>query len=246
MKQTAETAAALLIGNELLSGKVRDENLYTLAQTLRSVGVRLSRAAFVEDQRELVSREVNALRQSHDLVVTSGGVGPTHDDVTLESVADAFGVEAVEHPRLAQLLKDFYQSNLTEGHLRMALVPDGAELVTSDDIRWPTVRMGNVWILPGVPEIFRMKLLVLRSHIQGPRAFVTGAVFVQLEEGAIKAHLDQVVAACPDVEVGSYPKLFDKSYKTKVTFDGPDADSVRQAADLFCSLLPEGEPQRRQ
>ncbi len=243
-KQTVETAAALLIGNELLSGKIRDENLHALAQALRAVGVRLTRAAFIEDDREVIKNELNLLRNSHDLVVTSGGVGPTHDDVTLESVADAFGVPAVEHPVLAEMLRGYYKDGITDGHLRMALVPEGAELVTTDDIRWPTVRMGNVWVLPGVPQIFRMKLMVLRSYVQGPKPFFSLAAFVQMEEGELKPHLDRIVASFSDVEVGSYPKFFDKDYKTKVTFDGRDQHSVERALSAFCDSLPDGEPQR--
>src|SRR5262249_6660861 len=151
------TAAALLIGNELLTGKTHEANLVNLARTLRTVGVKLCRAVMVPDELEVIAAEVRALASSHDVVFTSGGGGPTHDDITIEAIALGFGVRAVVHPEFEALLHNVYKEKMTDAHLRMALVPEGAELVHHEETRWPTVRMRNVWILPGVPEAFRMK-----------------------------------------------------------------------------------------
>src|SRR6185295_8969293 len=131
----------------------------------------------------------------------------------------------------------------TDGHRRMALVPEGAELVTHEDVRWPTVLMKNVWILPGVPEAFRMKLAVVRDHVRGAHRFVTREVFTRMDEPDLKPLLDKIVASHPDVDVGSYPKWFDNRYKTKITFDGTDEARVEAAMKEILSLLPEGEPQ---
>jgi molybdenum cofactor synthesis domain-containing protein len=236
MATIVRTAAALLIGNELLSGKTVEANLNALAKTLRSLGIRLSRVVMVEDERDVIAREVAELSQSFDLVVTSGGVGPTHDDVTLESVAQAFGTRATVHPTLEQLLRDTYEERFTEGHLRMALVPDGANLVKSDEVHWPTVVMRNVWVFPGVPEIFRMKLTVLRENLRGPVEFHSRSVYTQLEEGDLKPLLDELVVRFPQVEIGSYPKWFDTRYKTKVTFDA-HTENESEAASLALEEL---------
>ena len=124
------------------------------------------------------------------------------------------------------------------------IMGDDARLLGTADIRWPTVVMNNVWILPGVPEIFRMKLAVVRAHLRGAEEFFGRAVFTLLEEAELKPLLDRVVEAHPEVEVGSYPKWFDPTYRTKVTFDGRQADAVQRALEALLALLPEGEPQR--
>ncbi len=240
----ANTAAVVLIGNELLSGKIHEANLVELARTLRSLGVSLRRVVMVPDEIDVIAEEVRALSDAHDVVFTSGGVGPTHDDVTLDAVAQAFGVGTHIDSTMESLLRSAYGERTTEGHLRMALVPDGAELATTPDILWPTVVMRNVWVLPGVPEIFRMKLAVVRVWVHGPESFVSRAIFTKMDEGDLKPLLDQVVAEHPRVEVGSYPKWFDASYKTKITFDGRSQADVEAAAARFLELLPEGEPQR--
>lgn len=239
-----KTAAALVIGNELLSGKVTEANVVVLARTLRELGIELRRTVMIPDDVDEIAREVTALSQSHDWLFTSGGVGPTHDDVTVFGVAAAFGVKVIEEPTLAAMLRDHYKERCTEGHLRMALVPEGATLESSDDVRWPTIRIKNTWLLPGVPEIFRMKLPVAAARIGRAIGFVSRAVFTKMDEGDLKALLDSVVEKFPDVAVGSYPKWQDPTYKTKLTFDGRDVARVDAAKDAFVALLPAGEPQR--
>src|SRR5262249_53142037 len=148
----ARTAAALLIGNELLSGKIQEANLIELARTLRSLGVNLVRVVVLPDQVEILASELGRLRKDHDVVFTSGGVGPTHDDVTIAAVAQAFGVGVTADPGLVEQIRRAYGENCSDAHLRMALVPEGAVLRTSEDVTWPTPVVENVWILPGVPE----------------------------------------------------------------------------------------------
>ena len=240
----AHNASALLIGNELLSGKVHESNLLELARTLRAVGVSLRRVVMVPDEPELIAREVRDQSQTFDVVFTSGGVGPTHDDVTIESIARAFGVSAKIDPTMEQLLRNSYGERTTDGHLRMALVPDGAVLATTPEILWPTVVFKNIWILPGVPEIFRMKLAVVRAWVRGPEKFFSRAVFTKMDEADLKPLLDEVVREYPEVDVGSYPKWFDATYKTKITFDSRSGERVDAAVERFLASLPKGEPQR--
>lgn len=239
-----KTAAALVIGNELLSGKIEEANVHVLARSLRGLGIELQRVVMVLDDIDVIAREVRALSEAHDWVFTSGGVGPTHDDVTVRAVAQAFGCRVTEDPTLAAMLREHYRERCTDGHLQMALVPEGASLESHESVRWPTIRVGNTWLLPGVPEIFRMKLAVVVDRLAGGVAFVSRAVFTKMDEGDLKALLDRVVAEYPDVAVGSYPKWHDPTYKTKLTFDGRDLPRVEAARDAFLALLPEGEPQR--
>jgi molybdenum cofactor synthesis domain-containing protein len=237
---TPKRAAALIIGNELLSGKIDDCNLVVLARTLRSIGVLLDRVVMVPDDRPLIAAEVRALAASREVLFTSGGVGPTHDDVTVDAVADAFGVRAELAPELEAMLRGYYGEKITEGHLWMARAPRGARLVTTPDMPWPTIVMNNVWLLPGVPQIFAMKMPVVVAELGGGRAFLSHAVYTSLDEGPLKPLLDAVVATHPGVDVGSYPKWREPRYRTKVTFDGLDAPAVTAARDAFIALLPSG------
>lgn len=237
----AESAAALVIGNEILSGKVHEANLVELARTLRALGIALKRVVMIPDELDLIADEVARHASTHDVVFTSGGVGPTHDDLTLEAVARAFGVKVRLDEAMAEMLRNAYGDRCTEHHLRMALVPEGAFLATTGDEKWPTVVMQNVWVLPGVPQIFRTKLDVVRAWVKGPVAFHSKAVFTRLDEGALKPLLDQVVATHPGVDIGSYPKWFDATYKTKITFDARDATLVARALDELVALLADAD-----
>ena len=242
------TAAALVIGDEILSGKVDEANVAILARTLRSLGILLRRVVVVMDDIDAIVHEVRELSKAHDWLFTSGGVGPTHDDVTVEAVAKAFDVRVVSSPEMEAMLRAHYKERCTPGHLRMALVPEGASLEVTAEVTWPTIRLGNTWLLPGIPEVFKMKLPVVIAHLaqaqRSGRAFVTHAAYVKMDEGELKPLLDGVVASFPDVAVGSYPKWLDPSYKTKLTFDGRDEARVLAARDAFVASLPAGEPQR--
>ncbi len=241
-----ETAAVLVIGDEILSGKVEEGNVAVLARMLRGLGVLLRRVVVVMDDVETIAREVRDLSRSHDWLFTSGGVGPTHDDVTVEAVARAFGVRVVSSAEMEAMLRGHYRERCTEGHLRMALVPEGASLEVTKEVTWPTIRLNNTWLLPGIPEVFRMKLPVVAARLASTAApaFVSRAVYVKLDEGELKPLLDGVVAAYPDVSIGSYPKWLDPTYRTKLTFDGRDDLRVFAARDAFVALLPAGEPQK--
>jgi molybdenum cofactor synthesis domain-containing protein len=234
------TAAALVIGNELLSGKVAEGNLVVLARELRALGVQLRRVVMILDEIEIIAREVRELSGSHDVVFTSGGVGPTHDDLTIEGVARAFGAGVVSVPSIERMIRAHYGERCTEGHLLMARVPEGARLVASAAIPWPTVVMRNVWVLPGVPEVFRMKMPHVRAELAGDAPFVSLSVYTTLDEGDLKPLLDRVVADYREVEVGSYPKWNEPEYKTRLTFDGLDEAKVRAARDAFVASLPAG------
>jgi len=241
-----ETAAALLIGAELLSGKVRDANLHELAGTLRELGIDLCRVVMVTDDEATIASEITLLRRHHDVVFTSGGVGPTHDDVTVCAAARAFGVPIVHNDEVEALMRRVYGDTLTAEHLRMARIPEGAKLVYSRTSPWPAVTVDNVWLLPGVPEVFRTKLEIIREHLRGPGRFFSHSVYCRSDEAALCCALEAVVAEFPSVSVGSYPKWGSSSYRTRVTFDGRAAEQVNQCRDRFVSLIGADEVVREE
>ena len=241
--RSTRTAAALVIGNEILSGKIREANVFELARVLRSRGVELTRVVVIPDTIPIIADEVRKLSKSHDYVFTSGGVGPTHDDVTIAAIAEAFDVPVVRDPDFERLLRDYYGDDVTENHLLLANVPQGVKQLRSARSPWPLTVLDNVWILPGIPEIFRMKLEIIREHLEASAPFVTRSVFTKLDEAALKPVLDETVSRHPKVEIGSYPRWQDPLYETKVTFDGTDRGAVERAFEDFLQKLPEGEPQ---
>ena len=238
------TAAALVIGNELLSGKVQDANVIALATMLRRLGISLRRVVMVEDVVAVIAAEVEALAASHDVLFTSGGVGPTHDDVTMDAVAEAFGLPVVVDPDMERMLRAHYGERVNDGHLRMARVPSGASQRSSAEVRWPVTVVRNVWVLPGIPEIFRLKLPIIEAALGVDAPYVSRAVYTNMDEGTLKPLLDAVVTAHTEVDVGSYPTWSDPSYRTKLTFDGKDRVAIDAAVDAFLASLPAGEPQR--
>lgn len=236
------TAAALIIGNEILTGKIADANLAVLARTMRRLGVRLVRAHTVLDEMDTLVDEVKTLSANHTWLVTSGGVGPTHDDLTIEAVARAFGRRVVVSDELESLLRGAYGDRITEGHLLMARVPEGSTLARTPAVPWPSVLCENVFVLPGVPEIFALKMALLETIVGKGVAFVSRAAFVGVEEGRIKHLIDACVGAHRDVEIGSYPRWTDATWRTKITFDAQDEARIEAARRAFVESLPDDVP----
>ncbi len=237
----SKTAAALIIGDEILTGKVQERNLAYLAQELFALGIALRRAVICPDEVEIIAEDVNRLRRTHDMVFTSGGVGPTHDDVTIPAVARAFGRKVVRSSEIEELIREYYRSRLTEAHLRMADIPEGGRLVSNPEMRLPTVAIENVYIFPGIPELFRMKFPVLREMLGGDAAISSRAVYLRSEEGQIAAPLSEVVERHPGVKIGSYPRWGDTEYRVKVTFDGTDSEAIESALQAFLRQMPADE-----
>lgn len=233
------TAAALVIGNEILSGKVHESNTLTLARALRPLGIELRRIVVIPDEIDLIASEVNQLRLAHDFLFTSGGVGPTHDDVTVEGIALGLGRRVVRSPAVESLLREHYSERVTEGHLHMADVVEGTELYAGSSPTWPTMVVGNVFVLPGVPQIFALKLEGLLPRLRGTEApFVLQSVYCGIDEGPLKPYLDAVVAHFADISVGSYPRWDDGEHRVRVTFDGRDRERVVAAQSFFATSLP--------
>ncbi len=216
-------AAFLVIGNEILSGKVADTNTGLLARLLRKKGIALQRVVTIPDEPAVIASETAQLSASHDFLFTSGGVGATHDDVTMDGVARAFGTAVIHHPRFLESLRE---RGLEASHRDLARVPEGAELCEGLSGAWPVVVMRNVWILPGLPPVFERKLEILAECLpEGPRYFADEELVPRPEEELIPL-LDRVVAAYPEVQIGSYPV----AAGTRITLDGDDGQAVANAA----------------
>jgi molybdenum cofactor synthesis domain-containing protein len=231
------TAAALVIGNEILSGKIVDTNTTFLARGLFELGIELRRVVVCPDEIATISRDLSELRSAHDIVFTSGGVGPTHDDVTIEGVADSFEKPVVRSEAVEKMIRHYYGDRTTDAHLRMANMPEGAEMIRSSEAPWPTVVIDNVFVLPGVPEIFELKFTDLRKRLDQGQEFHSQAVFTLAGEGEIASLLERIATDFPGVMVGSYVKWRAPDYRTKVTFDGNDLQAVSKAADMLVAEL---------
>jgi molybdenum cofactor synthesis domain-containing protein len=230
------SAGIILIGDEILSGKVVDENARFLIEELRELGVGLRRIAVIPDVIDEIAETVREFSERYEHVFTSGGVGPTHDDLTMEGVARAFDTGIVRHPRLEELLRNFYGAALAERNLRMADVPEGVTLIDGESPSWPVIAYRNVYILPGIPQIFRIKFKSIRDRFKSD-PYHLRCVFTTDEEGRIAGELDRIVASYAGLQVGSYPRIDSEEYKVKVTLESKDSAQVEAAlADLVRAL----------
>lgn len=240
MSPTPRTAALLLIGDELLSGKVHDANGPLVVESFRSAGVDLREVRVIPDTIAGIAEAVRALRTHHDIVVTSGGVGPTHDDLTMRGVAAAFDVPIVTHDELATAIRRFYheQPDQLRVWLRMAQLPQGCELLFDGDIVWPVYRMEQVYILPGIPQIFRRQFLAILHRFAAAR-IRQRTLYLTLGEGDLAEPLEDVGGRFPDVSIGSYPLLEGGLVRTRVTLESRDEQQLDASCEALRQTLPE-------
>ncbi len=218
------SATVIIIGDEILSGKFRDENGPFLVDALRREGVTLDHLAIIADDLDVIADEVRRGMLRSDWVITTGGVGPTHDDVTFEGVARALGVPLVLHPSLAALLKT-YGMTLDATTERMAKVPEGSRLVGSDGNAYPVILSDRVFMLPGIPQLVRKKWSTLAPELGGT-AWHTVRVYSLALEHEVASALAELQARFPDVKIGSYPRPFAEGHRLIVTAQGSDPERV--------------------
>jgi molybdenum cofactor synthesis domain-containing protein len=201
------TAGLCIIGDEILSGRTQDRNIAQVATWLNLQGVRLTEVRVVPDVEEKIVEAVNALRSANDYLFTTGGIGPTHDDITVDAIAKAFGVEVVVHPRARAILEAYYadKGGVSEARLRMARVPDGAELIENRLSGAPGIRIGNVFILAGVPHIATLMLEALSGRIEGGRPLLSRTVGCRVAESEVAELLAETEKAHEGCQIGSYP-----------------------------------------
>lgn len=230
------TAAILVIGNEVLSGKIEEKNARFLIGELRELGVALKCILTIPDEPVEIAASVKKLSARFDYVFTSGGVGPTHDDVTISSIARAFDKRIVRHPELEGMLRRYFGESIDETRLRMADVPEGAELVYGEDLKYPVMACGNVFIFPGVPELFRKKFTAIQERFR-VAPFYLRIVHTLEDEFDIATRLQVVADNHPDVAIGSYPNFVTPEYKVKLTLESKIEAEVNAAHQALLVVL---------
>ena len=236
------TAALAVIGDEILSGRTQDRNVAQLALWLNDHGIRLAEVRIVPDDMDKIGETVNELRAKHDYLFTTGGIGPTHDDITVDAIAKAFGVPATVHPEALKILQDYYRDRpggLTESRLRMARTPEGAELLRNPSSGAPGIRMNNVYIMAGVPHIAASMLAALTGKLEGGRPVVSITVGARAPVSDVADLLRETEEANPGVAIGSYPFFKDGRYGSNFVIRSEDENLARSTGDQLSQRLRE-------
>ena len=233
------TAALLVIGDEILSGRTQDKNVSQVATWLNRQGIRLEEVRVVPDVGARIASAVNELRRTYDYVMTTGGIGPTHDDITVDSIAAAFEVPVIVHPEARRILEDYYatRGGVTDARLRMARVPEGAELLPNPTSGAPGVRMDNVFILAGVPSIAAAMMEALDGKLEGGRPMVSATVGAYAAESEVADLLREAEAANDGVAIGSYPFFKDGRYGANFVMRSDDGELVERTANDLAKRL---------
>ncbi len=232
------TCAVMIIGDEILSGRTQDTNLRDIARYLGVLGVDLAEARVVPDIKEEIIDALNTLRGRYDYVITTGGIGPTHDDITADSVAEAFGVELFEHPEILDMMTRRWGGELNAARRRMARVPVGGDLVKNPVQGPPGFTIGNVFVLAGVPSIMRGMLEDVGPRLRTGQVILSRTVRVEgTGEGAIAAPLGALADAHPDLSLGSYPFFGPEGYGSNLVIRGRNQAEVEATVDELVAAL---------
>jgi molybdenum cofactor synthesis domain-containing protein len=232
------TAAVLVIGDEILSGRTKDKNVGYIADRLTEVGIDLKQVRIVSDERDEIVDALNALRSRYTYVFTTGGIGPTHDDITADSVAAAFDVPiAVDQRAVDVMLERYEQSELTEARLRMARIPEGAELIANPVSKAPGFNIGNVFVMAGVPSIMHAMMDDVVPRLKAGRIVHSLSIEAGMGEGAVAKQLSALQDAFPDISIGSYPYQRDGKFQTSLVLRSRNADRVAEAAEQLKTIL---------
>ena len=230
------TAGLLVIGNEILSGKVTDTNSPYLAKELRELGVDLERILTIPDEIDLIAREVRAMSDAYDFVFTSGGIGPTHDDVTMDAIALAFDRKVEESASMIERLERAQGTPPNESQRKMAMIPSEAVLIDSGDLWFPIVCVENVHIFPGIPELLQKKFHSIRERFRGI-PFLLKRVYVTKREHDIAHSLNDLLGDFPELLLGSYPRIAEEDYRVLLTLESRDGDYLERAVASLLERL---------
>jgi molybdenum cofactor synthesis domain-containing protein len=233
------TAALVIIGDEILSGRTQDRNIAQVASWLQVQGIRLAEVRVVADDMDAIAAAVNALRDRHDYLFTTGGIGPTHDDITVDAVARALGVPVVTHPEAQRILEDYYatRGGLNPARLRMARVPEGAELIANRMSGAPGIRIGNLHLMAGVPHITAQMLDALTGTLQGGAPLISETVGCWVAESEVAEILRVVEAAHEGCAIGSYPFFREGKVGANFVVRSTDAALLASCVDTLCEAL---------
>jgi molybdenum cofactor synthesis domain-containing protein len=232
------TAAVIIIGNEILSGRTQDTNLAYIARGLNEVGVALREARVIPDVMETIIATVNELRARYDYIFTTGGIGPTHDDITAAAVARAFGVKLVLHPEAHRMFLDYYKpGELNEARLRMAHTPEGASLIQNPVSRAPGFQIGNVFVMAGIPRVMQGMFDSIKHQLKGGAPMLSRTVSCGLPEGLLAKGLGEVQDRYRDLEIGSYPFQRRNEFGVALVLRGRDPARLDAAAKEVAELV---------
>jgi len=232
------SAGLLVIGNEILSGKVVDTNSPYLARELRELGVDLDRILTIPDDVDVIAREVRAMSEAYDFVFTSGGIGPTHDDLTMDGVAAAFGREIELNASMCERMERAQGEAPNESQRKMALIPAGAVLLDAGDLWFPVVVVENVYIFPGIPQLLRKKFESIRERFRGV-PFHLRRVYVKRHESEIAHSLNDLLGEFGALMLGSYPRIGEEHYDVLLTLESRDSDYLDRALASLLERLPD-------
>lgn len=240
-KNENPTAAVMLIGNEILSGRTQDLNLNYIATSLSEIGVRLCECRVVTDQADMIIDALNTLRRQYSYVFTTGGIGPTHDDITAQCVADAFGVSLLQHPVAVRLLKQYFASRGVEANaarMRMANVPDGGVLIDNPVSVAPGFILDNVFVMAGVPKIMQAMFQNVLPRLDRGASLQSVSVVCDLPEGDLSAPLELLQSQLPSLELGSYPgKTLGDLPRVALVARGADASRLEASVSALQRLV---------
>ncbi|MEM1133192.1 MAG: molybdopterin-binding protein [Pseudomonadota bacterium] len=239
------TAGMVVIGDEILSGRTQDKNVAQLATWLNVQGIRLAEVRVVSDDEAAIVEAVNTLRARNDYLFTTGGIGPTHDDITVDAISAALGVDVIVHPKAKAVLESYYadKGGVTEARLRMARVPDGAELIENRMSGAPGIRRGNIFIMAGVPHIMAGMLDALTGTLEGGAPLISETLGCWTAESEVADLLSAVVDAYPDCQIGSYPFFRDGRVGANFVVRSTDAEQLaRCVSELSEKLDAAGYP----
>jgi len=234
------SAAAVAIGDELLSGRTKDKNIGHLAELLTAAGIALREVRIVSDDEDSIVAALDALRHSHDYVFTSGGIGPTHDDITADSVSKAFGVPCLHDAKAMELMGAHYEKRgmeFTEARKRMARMPQGAEHIDNPVSIAPGFKIGNVFVMAGVPSVFQAMLDNVLPTLRRGRKVISHAIQCPFAEGDIGSALRLIAQSHQEVSIGSYPRYTDNGYSNEIVVRSADQDAVNLAASAIQLML---------
>lgn len=232
------TAAIIVIGNEILSGRTKDANLAYLAEHLNETGIRLMEGRIVLDIEEAIAEAVNECRAKYDYVFTTGGIGPTHDDITAGSIARAFGLPLTPHPEaVARLERHYAHGQLNAARLRMAMTPEGATLIDNPISAAPGFRIGNVFVFAGVPAIMQAMFDSIRHSLIGGAPMRSRTYRTNLPEGLMAADLGALQTRYPDVEIGSYPSFARRESGVRIVLRSTDTARLAAACEEFVAMV---------
>jgi molybdenum cofactor synthesis domain-containing protein len=239
MPVTNPIACLLVIGNEVLSGRTQDANIRFLAVGLGAIGIPLREVRVIPDVPDTIITTVNEVRAKFDYVFTTGGIGPTHDDITADSVAKAFGVGIDEDPRAIAMMMERYQpSDLTPARRRMARIPVGADLVVNPISKAPGFRIGNVYVMAGVPNIMQAMFDTVAAALEtGVKILAETIEAGGIPEGRYGTALAEIAAAHPRVTIGSYPSFADGRFRNQIVVRGKDPSAIAEARGAVDAML---------